>query len=100
MTIISRLSREIIAKVKNKITPEAFNQRNTQKTIETVTGYQESFDSFERVSSNDTLVDISLDLHTEAEESCEQFVDEYAYSETYEKEHAPEIPREVLNIIA
>ena len=100
MSVIGKLGREIVARFRNKITPEAINQRNTQKTLDTLSFTQEVPDSFERILSDDTLVDASLEYHAELNENCAEFVDEYWYEDYSSEQQTQTIPKEVLNIIA
>ena len=100
MSRIGRLGKEIVERIKNKINSGAINNRSTQRTIETLNLQQESSDTFEKLSSNGALIDVSLEMHEDMQEGCEEFMDDYAYNPQYEKEHSPTVPKEVLNIIA
>ena len=99
MSRIGRLGQEIIERIKNKVNSGAINNQNIQRTIDTL-NLQDNQDTFERLSSNGTVLDMSLELQSDTQENCEEFIDEYAYNSTYEEEHQTKIPQQILNIIA
>ena len=99
MSRIGRLGQEFAEKIRNKFNSGAVNNQNIQRTLDTLR-LEENQDTFERLTSNGTVLDMSLEMHEGVQETCEEYIDEYAYSPNYEQEHKQTIPREILNIIA
>ena len=100
MSRIGRLGQEIAEKIRNKVNSGVFNNRQTQRTIDTLTLPQDNQDTFEKFTSNGAVIDLTLELQDDTQENCEEFMDNYAYNPLYEQEHEATIPKEILNIIA